>query len=136
MSGYYMDIEDAARQNEDFCRVLYTSEMAQVVVTSLGPGEEVGLDAHLDTDQFICVAAGQGKAVLDGKEYKLRKGSAIAVPAGTESNVLNTSATEPLKLYGVSIPPEHRDGTIHRTKAAADAFEAELYNGSSAALGD
>lgn len=136
MTGYYVDIENAAGQNENFCSVLFTSEMAQLVVMSLGPGEEVGLDTQMDTDQFMCIEAGEGKAVLDGEQYKLKRGSAIAIPAGTEFNVLNTSPMEALKLYSICVPPGHPDGTIHKTKAAADAFEAELYNGSSAVLRD
>jgi mannose-6-phosphate isomerase-like protein (cupin superfamily) len=136
MTGYWVDIKNAAEQNEDFCRVLFTSEKAQLAVMSLAPGEEVGLDTHMDTDQFIGVEAGEGKAVLDGEEYTLKEGAAIVIPAGTESNVLNTSPVEALKLYCIYMPPEHPDGTIHKTKAAAEAFEVGLYNGSPPVLGD
>ena len=76
-------------------------------------------------DQFIRIEGGDGKVLLDGTEHPLMDGTAIVIPAGTEHNVVNTSATETLKLYTVYTPPEHPDGTIHKTKADADAYERE-----------
>jgi mannose-6-phosphate isomerase-like protein (cupin superfamily) len=123
MAGYHTDIEKKTEQNEYFREVLYTAPHSQLVVMSLKPGEDIGLETHMDTDQFIRVEEGEGKAILDGQEYKLEDGSAIVIPAGTEHNVINTSSKEPLKLYTLYTPPEHADGTIHKTKAEAEAAE-------------
>jgi mannose-6-phosphate isomerase-like protein (cupin superfamily) len=95
---------------------------------ALKPGEEIGLETHPDTDQFIRVEAGYGKAILDGEEYTLADGSALVIPAGAEHNVINTSSKESLKLYTVYTPPEHPDGTIHKTKAEAEAYEREHHH--------
>jgi mannose-6-phosphate isomerase-like protein (cupin superfamily) len=123
MVGYHVDIEKKTEENEYFREVLFTGPLSQLVVMSLQPGEEIGLETHGDTDQFIRVEEGHGKAILDGQEYKLEDGSAIVIPAGTEHNVINTSSKEALKLYTIYTPPEHADGTIHKTKAEADAAE-------------
>ena len=125
MSGYHTDIEKKSLENHFFREVLFTGPHSQLVVMSLNPGEEIGQETHPDTDQFIRVEAGSGKAILDGQEYPLADGSALVIPAGAEHNVVNTSATEPLKLYTVYTPPEHPDGTTHKTKAEADAYERE-----------
>ncbi len=92
---------------------------------ALKPGEDIGQETHPDTDQFIRVESGEGKAILDGQEYALADGSALVIPAGAEHNVINTSSAEPLKLYTVYTPPEHPDGTIHKTKAEAEEYERE-----------
>jgi mannose-6-phosphate isomerase-like protein (cupin superfamily) len=123
MAGYHVDIEKKTEENDYFREVLFTGPLSQLVVMSLKPGEEIGLETHGDIDQFIRVEEGHGKALLDGQEYRLEDGSAIVIPAGTEHNVINTSATEALKLYTIYTPPEHPDGTIHKTKAEADAAE-------------
>jgi mannose-6-phosphate isomerase-like protein (cupin superfamily) len=123
MAGYHTDIEKKSLENTYFREVLFTAPHSQLVVMALKSGEDIGLETHPDTDQFIRVEAGQGKAVLDGKEYALKDGSAIVIPSGTEHNILNTSATAPLKLYTIYSPPEHPDGTIHKTKAEAEAYE-------------
>jgi mannose-6-phosphate isomerase-like protein (cupin superfamily) len=92
---------------------------------ALGPGEEIGMETHADVDQFIRVEAGRGTVILDGKEQPLEDGSAVVIPAGTKHNILNASRTEALKLYTIYSPPEHPDGTVHKTKAEADAYERE-----------
>jgi mannose-6-phosphate isomerase-like protein (cupin superfamily) len=125
MRGYHTDIEKKSLENNYFREVLFTGPHSQLVVMSLNPGEEIGQERHPETDQFIRVEAGTGKATLDGQEYELVDGSALVIPAGTEHNVVNTSATDPLKLYTVYTPPEHPDGTIHKTKGEADAYERE-----------
>src|SRR5688500_4662422 len=125
MTGYHTDIEKKSLENDCFREVLFTGPHSQLVVMALNPGEEIGQETHPDTDQFIRVEAGEGKAILDGQEYRLADGSAIVIPAGTQHNVINTSSTEPLKLYTVYTPPEHPDGTVHKTKADADAYERE-----------
>ncbi len=125
MAGYRVDLETATLENGDFRRVLYTAPHSQLVLMTLQPGEEIGLERHDGIDQFIRVEAGQGEAILDGERQPLADGSAVVVPAGTEHNVVNTSATEPLRLYTVYTPPEHPDGTVHRTKQEADEYERE-----------
>jgi mannose-6-phosphate isomerase-like protein (cupin superfamily) len=125
MAGYLTNIEKETLENIKFRRVLFTGPHAQLVVMSLKPGEEIGLETHDDVDQFIRVEAGHGTALLDGKEHALEDGSAVVIPAGTKHNVINHSRTEPLKLYTIYSPPEHPDGTVHETKAEADAYERE-----------
>lgn len=123
MSGFVVDIEEKTQQNENFREVLFTAPQSQLVVMTLQPGEEIGLETHDDVDQFIRVEAGTGKAILNGEEKALADGTAVVIPAGTEHNVVNISPTEALKLYTIYSPPEHPDGTIHRTKAEADEYE-------------
>jgi mannose-6-phosphate isomerase-like protein (cupin superfamily) len=123
MAGYHTDIEKKSLENNYFREVLFTGPHSQLVVMALKPGEDIGQETHPDTDQFIRVEAGTGKAILGGQEYALQDGSAIVIPAGTEHNVINTSSTDALKLYTVYTPPEHPDGTIHKTKAEAEEYE-------------
>lgn len=121
--SYSVNIEKKTLDNEYFREVLYTAKHSQLVVMSLKPGEEIGLETHHDIDQFIRVEAGTGKSILDGDERPIEDGTALVIPAGTEHNIINTSQTEHLKLYTVYSPPEHPDGTIHKTKAEAEADE-------------
>ena len=121
MVGYCVDIEKRTRENKNFREVLFTGQLIQLVVMSLKPEEEIGLETYLDTDQFICVEAGNGKAIVDGLVYELKPGSAIVIPTGTEYNIINSSSTMSLKLYTVYIPPDYAEGTIHRTKAEGNA---------------
>jgi mannose-6-phosphate isomerase-like protein (cupin superfamily) len=121
MSGYSVDLEKAALDNAYFRKVLVTAPHSQLVVMALQPGEDIGLETHEDTDQFIRVEAGEGKAIIGGQEHPLKDGSAIVIPAGSAHNVINMSRTKPLKLYTIYTPPEHADGTVHRTKAEAEA---------------
>lgn len=123
MSGYFTDIEKKTLENNYFREVLFTGPFSQLVVMALQAGEEIGTETHDDVDQFIRVEAGQGKAILDGEEIELADGTAVVIPAGTEHNVVNISATEALKLYTIYTPAEHPDGTVHKTKAEADAAE-------------
>ena len=121
MVGYYVDIEKRTRENKNFREVLFTGQLIQLVVMSLKPGEEIGLETYLNTDQFISVEAGNGKAILEGLEYELKAGSAIVIPTGTEYNIINTSSTMSLKLYTVYIPPDYAESTIHMTKSEGTA---------------
>lgn len=125
MAGYITDIEKKSIANSYFREVLFTGPKSQLVVMSLAPGEDIGMETHDDTDQFIRVEAGKGKAVLDGSEYPLEDGSAVVIPAGTRHNIVNTSKSEPLKLYSIYSPPEHPDRTVHKNKAEAEAYEKE-----------
>ena len=123
MSGYSTNIEQKTLENTNFREVLHTSPHSQLVVMTLPPGEEIGLERHGDGDQFIRVESGQGEAIMDGERHALRDGVAVVVPAGAEHNVINTSPTEPLRLYTVYSPPQHPDGTVNRTKHEAEEYE-------------
>jgi mannose-6-phosphate isomerase-like protein (cupin superfamily) len=124
VSGYSINIEEKTLANEYFREVLYTAPNSQLVIMTLKAGEEIGQEKHQGHDQFIRVEAGKGVAILDGQKHMLEDGVAVVIPAGTEHNVINTS-TEPLRLYTIYSPPEHPDGTIHRTKAEADEYERQ-----------
>lgn len=128
MKGFVTNIEQAAIENEYFRKVLYTDARVQLVVMSLAPGEEIGEEVH-QLDQFIRVEAGEGRAVLGGVAHELKDGYAIVVPQGALHNIINTSADKPMKLYTVYAPPNHKDGTIHKTKAEAEADEGEHFDG-------
>jgi mannose-6-phosphate isomerase-like protein (cupin superfamily) len=130
MSGYSINIETKALESDAFREVLYTAPHSQLVVMTLQPGEEIGLERHDGGDQFIRVEAGQGEAVLDGERHALSDGMVVVIPAGAEHNVVNTSASEPLRLYTLYSPPEHPDGTIHRTKSEAEAYERARHGSS------
>ncbi len=122
MKGYVTNIEKDSLANEYFRKVLYTDERLQLVVMSLLPGEDIGMEVHT-LDHFIRVEKGEGKAVLDGEEHALSDGSIVVVPSGTNHNIINTSDANPMKLYTLYAPPNHRDGVIHKTKAEAEADE-------------
>lgn len=122
-SGYVVDIEEESIKNIYFREVLFTAPHTQLVVMSLTPNEDIGMEVHENTDQFIRVEEGKGKAIVDSKEYILSSGSAVVIPSGTHHNIINTSKSEPLKLYTIYSPPHHPNGTIHKTKAEAQASE-------------
>lgn len=127
MNGYLTDIEKLTRENTDFRRVLYTAPHSQLVLMCLKPGEEIGEEIH-ELDQFLRIEAGEGKAILNGIEHAVRDGSAVVVPQGVRHNFINTGNAE-LKLYTVYSPPEHKDGTVHKTKADALADAADHFDG-------
>lgn len=123
MSGYGVNIEEETLKNADFRRVLFTAPHLQLVLMTLQPGEEVGLETHDGNDQFFRVESGVGEAILDGEVHPLTDGAIVVVPSGAEHNVVNTSDSEPLRMYTLYAPPHHPDGTVHHTKAAADEYE-------------
>lgn len=122
MHGFVTNIEEASLENENFRKVLYTDDRLQLVVMSLLPQEDIGEEVH-DLDQFLRVEEGEGKTVLNGVEHDITDGSVIVVPAGVRHNIINTSTSDPLKLYSLYAPPNHKDGTVHATKAEAEAAE-------------
>lgn len=122
MKGFVADIEDLTEENDDFRRVLYTGKNLQLVLMSIEPGGEIGEEVHDDGDQFFRVEEGKGEVVIDGHRSKIEGDFGIVVPAGARHNVINTG-DKPLRLYTIYAPPEHRDGTVHRTKADADASD-------------
>jgi mannose-6-phosphate isomerase-like protein (cupin superfamily) len=117
MNGYVTNIESDTLTNEDYRRVLFTGPNTQLVLMTLRPGDEIGLETHTGHDQFIRVEAGTGYVQLNDERHELRDGSAVVIPSGTEHNVVNTSRTDALRLYTLYSPPEHRDGTVHHTRA-------------------
>jgi mannose-6-phosphate isomerase-like protein (cupin superfamily) len=126
MKGYVINIEEETKENNNFRKVLYTAKHSQLVLMSLKPMEEIGMEVHMDNDQFFRVDAGQGRVIIDGNEYKVENGFAVVVPAGAQHNVLNTSSTESLKLYTIYSPAHHKDGVVHPTKEEAIADEEEF----------
>ncbi len=117
--GFKGNIEDLTEENASFRRVLYTGPNLQLVLMSLLPGEDIGMEVHGDTDQFFRFEEGEGKVIINETEYQVTDDDAVVVPAGSQHNVINTSATEPLRFYTVYAPPHHKDGTVHVTKADA-----------------
>lgn len=113
--GFFINIEKETKANTDHRRVLYTAKNSQLVLMCLQPGEEIGEEIH-ELDQFIRIEEGEGKAVLNDVETPMKEDDAVVIPQGTKHNVINTGSA-PLKLYSIYSPPEHKDGTIHKTKA-------------------
>lgn len=120
MKGFKTDIETATKTNTNFRKVLYTAKHTQLVIMSLKPNEEIGMEVHPDNDQFFRFEQGQGKCIIDGNEYEVSDGDAVIVPAGSQHNVINTSSTVELKLYTLYSPPHHKDGIVRATKAEAE----------------
>lgn len=126
MKGFSANIEKETLENENFRKVLYTGRNSQLVLMSLKPKEEIGMEVHEENDQFFRFEKGEGKCIIDGNEYDLKDGVAIIVPAGAQHNIINTSETEDLKLYTIYSPAHHKDGIIRATKEEAEANEAEF----------
>ncbi len=118
MKGYIQNIETLTLENTLFRHVAYTSKHAQLTLMHIQPNEDIGEEVH-DVDQFLRIEQGKGVAVLDGITTEIEDGSAIIVPAGVTHNIINTSGTEPMKIYTLYCPPHHRDGVVHTTKADA-----------------
>ena len=126
MKGYYTNIEKDTLENNNFRKVLYTSKQSQLVLMSLKPGEDIGMEIHPENDQFFRFEKGQGKVIIDGNEHEVGDGSAVVVPIGAEHNVINVSQTEDLKLYTIYSPAHHKDGIIRLTKEEAEANEEDF----------
>lgn len=126
MKGFKTAIEKEAIGNTNFREVLYTSKYCQLVLMSLRPKEEIGMETHRGNDQFFRVEKGHGKCLIDGNEYELRDGDAVVVPSGARHNIINISDTEELKLYTIYSPPHHKDGILRATKEEAEAKEEEF----------
>jgi len=122
MRGFIADIDDLTEENTDFRRVLYTGKTMQLVLMALQPGEEIGEEVHEDRDQFFRIEEGEGEVVIDGKRTPVEEDYAIIVPAGARHNLIN-SGDEPLLLYTLYAPPEHRDGLVQKTKKDAEGQE-------------
>lgn len=124
MTPFVGSIEKMTERNKNFRKVLFTGKYTQLVVMHLQPKEEIGNEVHKKTDQFFRVEEGKAKFVFNGtEEHLVNEGGAVVVLAGTRHNVINPSSDKPLKLYTLYSPPQHADGTVHKTKAAADAAQ-------------
>lgn len=126
MKGFSINIEEATLENGYFRKVLYTSKHSQLVLMSLKPREEIGMEVHEENDQFFRFEKGQGKCIIDGNEYEVGDGFAVVVPAGAQHNIINISETDDLKLYTIYSPAHHKDGIMRATKEEAEANEAEF----------
>ncbi|MGI6207727.1 MAG: cupin domain-containing protein [Anaerolineae bacterium] len=123
MVGYHSNVSQLTRENENFRRVLYTAKGGQLVAMSLKPSEDIGMEVHNDVDQFFWIVQGKARATLNGEDVDVAEGEVLVVPRGVNHNVTNASDSQALKLFTVYTPPEHPDGTVHRTKAEAEAAE-------------
>lgn len=121
MNGWVDDLEGAAVNNTKFRQVIYTAKHSQLVLMSIPSGGEIGEEVHEEVDQFFRIEKGTGKAVLDGAEHVISDGMGVLVPSGTRHNIINTSTTEPLQLYTLYSPPNHRDQVVHATREEAEA---------------
>jgi mannose-6-phosphate isomerase-like protein (cupin superfamily) len=126
MKGFNGNIEKLTLQNKNFRKVIYTAKRSQLVLMSLKPKEEIGLETHPDNDQFLRFEGGSGEVFIDGSKYQVKDGDAVVVPAGAKHNVINVSKTELLKIYTIYSPPHHKDGTIHKTKVEAEADDEDF----------
>ena len=124
MNPFYANIEQETLQNTNFRKVLYTGVHSQLVVMSLNPGEEIGMEVHPSVDQFFRIEQGTVRFDINGQAYEANADQAVIVPAGSQHNVTNIGQ-EAVKLYTIYSPPNHPDGTIHATKADADTAEAQ-----------
>ncbi len=125
-TGYFGNIEELTIENTNFRQVLYTAQHCQLVLMSLLPGEEIGMEVHEEGDQFFRFEAGQGRVIVDDMEYDVADGDTVIVPAGAQHNVVNTSDSESLKLYTLYTPPHHMDGIVRTTRVDAMDNEAEF----------
>jgi len=126
MKGYVVNIEKLTEENDNFRKVLYTSKHSQLVLMSVEPDQELGMEVHPDNDQFFRFEEGQGKCIIDGNEYEVSDGSAVVIPAGAQHNVINISSSETLKLYTIYSPAHHKDGIVRKNKEEAEANEEEF----------
>lgn len=122
MNGFAQNIEKLTLENNNFRKVLYTGSHSQLVVMSLNPGEEIGMEVHPNVDQFFRFEQGNAKIIIDGEETNVESEWAVIIPAGSQHNIINTGSIS-LKLYTIYSPANHPDGTIHATKEEAEEYE-------------
>jgi mannose-6-phosphate isomerase-like protein (cupin superfamily) len=121
--GYFENIEKLTIANENFRKVLYTGAHMQLVLMSLRPSEDIGLEIHTENDQFFRFEKGNGKVIVGETEYAVADGDTVIVPAGISHNVINLSESDDLKMYTIYTPAHHKDGIVRFTKK--DAMENE-----------
>lgn len=126
MKGYKSNIEKETLKNKNFRKVIYSGQHLQLVLMSLKPKEEIGLETHWENDQFLRFEGGKGRVIVDKTTYNVKDGDAVIVPAGAKHNVVNVSASEDLKLYTIYGPSHHKDQIVRKTKEAAEANDEEF----------
>ncbi len=126
MKGFRGNIEKDTLENSKFRKVLYTGKHSQLVLMSLRPKEEIGMETHMENDQFFRFEEGEGKVIIDGNVYEVGDGVAIVVPAGAKHNIINISDLKELKLYTIYSPPHHKDGIVRETKEEAEVNDQEF----------
>ena len=126
MKGFKTNIERDTLKNKNFRKVIYTGKNSQLVLMSLKPKEEIGLETHPENDQFLRFEGGTGRVIVDDSKYTVKDGDAVVIPAGAKHNVINTSSEEELKIYTIYSPPHHKDGTVHKTKGQAETDDEEF----------
>lgn len=122
--GYKDNIEELTTSNNNFRKVLYTGAHCQLVLMSLLPNEDIGMEVHEENDQFFRFDAGEGKVIINETEYDVKDGDAVVVPAGSQHNVI--AGENGLKLYTIYSPAHHKDGIIRETKKEAEENEADF----------
>lgn len=126
MKGFKSNIEKDTLKNKNFRKVLYTAKHMQLVLMTLQPGEDIGVEVHKKNDQFFRFEGGTGKVIIDGNSYRVKDGDAVIIPSGSKHNIINTSKDEPLKMYTIYAPPHHKDGIVRATKKEAIENEEEF----------
>ncbi len=126
MKWFFTNIEKDTLENANFRKVLYTGKHAQLVLMSIKPKEEIGMEVHQENDQFFRFEQWQGKCIIDDNEYLVEDWSAIIVPAGSQHNIINISETEDLRLYTIYSPSHHKDWIVRITKEEAEANDEEF----------
>lgn len=124
--GYKDNIEKLTLENNNFRKVLYTAKHMQLVLMSLKPGQDIGIEVHTENDQFFRFEAGEGRVFIDGTSYEVGDGDTVIVPAGSEHNVMNMSNTKDLKFYTIYAVPHHKDGIVRETKQEAEENEEDF----------
>jgi len=124
---FVIDINKATLANDTYRTALWTGKNLQLTLMSINPNEDIGLEVHPDTDQFLRIEEGQGIVQMGNSRNNLCYQQnvygdyAVIVPAGTWHNIINTGKT-PMKIYSVYAPPHHPFGTVHQTKAVAESL--------------
>lgn len=126
MKGYVQNIQKLVIENEDFRHVVYTSKHSQLVLMTLQPGEEIGLEVHDENDQYFRFESGEGQVVIDEGEYAVAAGFVALVPAGSQHNIINTSQSDTLRLLTMYMPPHHKDGIVRASKQEAEENEEDF----------
>lgn len=124
--GYKENIENLTQENNYFRKVLYTGGSLQLVLMSLRPLEEIGLETHHENDQFFRFESGNGKVIINDSEYKVSDGDVVVIPAGSQHNIINISEGEDLKMYTIYTPPHHKDKIERVTKEEAQQNEEDF----------
>lgn len=124
--GFHINIEKDTIENNNYRKVLYTGQNLQLVLMSLKPNEEIGMEVHEDIDQFFRFEEGNGVCIVNDTKYKVTDGDSVIIPAGSNHNIINTSNKNDLKLYTIYTPPHHKDGIVFKTKKDADKSDEEF----------